>query len=372
MNLPIQVPLCILSWVFTLLKLRTFRWRDFRKDNGVALYVWFTTVFFSIGFTFLIKDFGDFFDVHTFNNFSKLITYSSFLTTTFLGTVAFIKAAGKPFHTQMIRWLWLAFLLVAITLVAIYAIFISKIPEIDYYVAQSLPEAIFKFVMFSFSLLLCVVLSRVYLVYLPSEESPLMRARMIVLIMTALSSGAYFFVMTVLDVGGYFSPLMASQWLVDLSTLFFILSALLIFASLISNKIYVQIIVVLRSIHSWNAFQDLRYLMEGVLVLCPAVALPPNNPSFWRFLLNPEYYLYRAIVIVLDGKTMLADFLSSSLTSSELPSWDDDMLREAVRFNQALQATNPTGEFPDIVDAYRRVSQDLFKNQTNVLADAYQ
>ncbi len=181
------------------------------------------------------------------------------------------------------------------------------------------------------------------------------------IILSTSSAGVYILVRTIIY-SGYFWPLLLAPWLFDLSYALLFCSAILFFAALLSDKIYVRFVVMSRSIERWGAFQDLEYLVEKLLLLCPAVALPTNNPSFWKFLSNPEYYLYRAIIIILDGKTMLADFLSESANPDKTTLWDGELLQEAVRIDQALQSTtDPSDEFYEIVDTYRRISQDLFK-----------
>ena len=85
------------------------------------------------------------------------------------------------------------------------------------------------------------------------------------------------------------------------------------------------------------------------------------------FLLNPEYYLYSAIVIILDGKSMLADFLLVGMIPGQPSFWEDDMIQEAIKVNQFLQAVNPSEDFWEIVGAYSRASQSLLQNSNFAL-----
>jgi len=121
------------------------------------------------------------------------------------------------------------------------------------------------------------------------------------------------------------------------------------------------------SIKAWHTFQELKYLAEQLLLLCPTIGLPLCNPGFLRFLFNPEYYVYRTIISILDSKAMLIDFLAESLEpGNEHPMWENDLLKEAIRINQALQTANPSNDFNDIVETYRRISKDLYANQKDV------
>jgi hypothetical protein len=178
-------------------------------------------------------------------------------------------------------------------------------------------------------------------------------------ILCAISTG-FFFLVRIAQVAGYFLPLLASAALNNLSIILLVLSSLLYFTAFLSDKIYVQFMVISRNIRSWSAFQDLEYLTDYLLRLCPIVTISQSSPSFWRYLLNPEYYLYRAVIIILDGKTMLADFLSETGSPGEPDLWEGDALQEAIRLNTVLQSINPSDDFWDIVGEYRR-AKDLLQ-----------
>ncbi len=107
----------------------------------------------------------------------------------------------------------------------------------------------------------------------------------------------------------------------------------------------------------------MKYLMRRLLLLCPDTVAPLVNPSFWKFILNPEYYLYRAIIAIMDGKTLLDDLLSEGALSGEPALWEGDMLREVVRVKRALQSINTSGNFWELVREYRRASKSLVQSQ---------
>ncbi len=67
-----MVSLCIAVWILTLDRLQAIHWKDIRKDNGIALYVWLMMLFFSITMIFLIKRFSIYFDTHTLTNLDEL------------------------------------------------------------------------------------------------------------------------------------------------------------------------------------------------------------------------------------------------------------------------------------------------------------
>ena len=228
----------------------------------------------------------------------------------------------------------------------------------DYLIPRSLPEALFMFITFSFGAFLCFIVGRVYFAYLPSETSPIMRTRARLIILTAFIACAYFLV-KIVTVGGYFWPILASPPLIGLSSMLLIGAALTYFAGLLSNKIYVHYVIASRNIRSWRTFKDLSYLSVRLIRLCPDVAQPVIKPSFLRFVLNPDYYLYCMVIAILDGKTMLDDLLAEGALHEELPLWEGDTLRDAAQVKQALQFVHPSEDFWEIVSEYRRASRQL-------------
>jgi hypothetical protein len=298
-----------------------------------------------------------------------MISYPAILITIFLATQETLNAIEKPSDKQLLRWLGRALIAVNGTLVVIYSLFLWKTPEFVY-APQNIPEAVFKFIAFSFGSLLCAVVCRAYLAYFPLEKSPVIRLKVLMIILCAFSACAYFLT-KIAQIGGYVWPWLASPTVNHISLAFLVLSSLLYFGAFLSNKLYVRFMVVSRNIRSWKSFQHLKYLIEHILRLCPVVALSPNDPPFWRFLLNPEYYLYNAIVIILDGKSMLADFLSEGITPGQPALWEDDLLEEAIRINDVLQAVSQSDDFWEIVGEYSRASQSLFQNSNFALDRIY-
>jgi hypothetical protein len=362
----IELCLCIMAWTVTISRMQTIHWRSVREDGGIALHVWLMMVFFSITSIFLIKEFSDLFDAYTLNNLDRLISYSSLLTGMTFGAIAAIEAVGKSSDLVIGRWLW-RFLFTAITiLVVIYALFLSRIPNINSFVPRSLPQVLFMVITFTLGILLSAIVSKVYLTYLPSETASIMRIRSILIILSTLTVCGYFTV-KIITAGGYFWPVLASQRLIDLSWMFLISTVLLYFSFLLSNKIYAPMVVISRNIRSWRTFRDLRYVREGLSRLFPEVVLPVPEPSFWRFMLNPEYHLYRAVIAIMDGKTMLDDLLSEGALHNELPLWEGDMLQEVDRVKRALQSISSSGDFWEIVSEYRKAGRSLAQGQHRVL-----
>ncbi len=132
MNSLILIPLCLVTWIFTLLRLRTtFFAQDVQKaKKEMALNVWAMLLFFSITLTFMVDTFAAFFNIHTFSNFSILITHIAFLASQYFATVATLNAIEIPSSQRTIRWIRYALGILIITLLVIYILFISKMPAI--------------------------------------------------------------------------------------------------------------------------------------------------------------------------------------------------------------------------------------------------
>jgi hypothetical protein len=360
MNFSSETYLCLVAWAITLIKLRDIHWKNIRKDGGVALHIWLMMFFFSVALTF-IGSFSDYFDALTLNNLSRLVSYSSILITIFFATRETLRSIEKPSHRRTGRWLSLSLVVTIIVLLMLYSLFLWKIPEFTY-TPQSLPEVVFKFIALSFGSLLCVVVFREYLAYYPSEKSAVIRLRALMIILCAFSTLAYSLA-KIAQIGGYFWPRLASSTVNNLSLVFLVLASLLYFVAFLNNKLYVRFMVISRNIQSWNCFRYLKYLTGRLLRLCPVVTLSHSYPPFWSFMLNPEYYLYNAIVIILDGKSMLADFLAIKPEPGQPALWDDDLLQEAIQVNQVLQTVNPSDDFWEIVGAYSHAGKQLLQNQ---------
>lgn len=363
MNPDIEIALCVIAWAGTLAKFRSIHWKNIRKNSQVVLNLWLTMLTFSITLTFLVEGFANFIDARTLNNLSRLIAYCSVILALYFSTVATLRAVEKPSDWLIIRWIRISVSVTIIALIVIYARFIRDIPQWkNHHVPQSLPEAMFMLTMFACAFTLCIFMSKSNIAYLPVEKSTVMRLRVFSIILTSVIAGIYSLVKIIL-IGGYFWPFLVSPALINLSLALLILTALFWTASLLSNKVYIRMIVISRSFRSWNTFQDLKYMMDRLLRLCPEVALPVSKPPFWKFMLNPEYYLYRAIVLILDSKAMLADFLSESEITGNMPFWDDGLQEEAIEVNQVLQSIPPVDDFWEMVIEYQRASKELLHNR---------
>jgi hypothetical protein len=197
--------------------------------------------------------------------------------------------------------------------------------------------------------------------YLYREKVALMRVRVGMLVITALTAGIYFFV-KILLVGGFFWAPLTSGVLVTLSKFFLAFSGLMWGIVFVHSNIYLKVVARIKSLSNWQAFRDLEYLLEGLDRLCPPIALAEKRPSFREFLMKSEYHLYRAIIRILDGKTMLADFLDSD--GEDRPDWwNSRLVQEARQINMVLETVHTSGDFWELVRSFRIASKQLHRYQ---------
>lgn len=367
MNSIIHILLFLVAWVVVFLRFRSMRWEDARKGSGIALKIWLMMVFVAIAITGVL-DFAEVFDNYIANNFSRLVTYSSFLIAINLGVTVAFDTVGKKAYKPLIRWLWYLLAVAIATEGIIYIFFLSRIPEFDYYATpQSLPEITFKLILFCFETMQGLVASKILLAYLPSETSVIARIRVGMILMNIFATGIFWLVMSTIILG-YFWPALVFPALIQFPRVILICTFIFLFSAFLHNKIYARLLLLTRSFEHWRAFQDLQSLVRRLLLLCPVIGMPAEYPNFWRFVFDPEYYLYRAVIIILDSKAMLVDFLAEVEKPGMGGLWEPDEQAEAARISAALEAANPSNDFSDIVETYRRVSRELFENQKGALA----
>lgn len=367
----VTVPLCILSWILTFVKLKARVKGGVQKSRSTALDVWKVLLFFSITLTFLVVEFASFFNKYTLPNLSLLIYNAAFLISEYFGTTTLISGINIPPNHQIIRWVRLLLVVALILLTMIYTLFISKMPAVLYFTPKSLPEVVFRLIVYFFSMLLAAITAITQLIYLPSKEFGVIRLRAILIILCMFSVGVSLLI-RVITFSSYIWPFLMSPVLTPLFYIFLITTIPLFFFLFSSNQLYTQFILITRSLESWRTFQDLDRLVLHLDPICLPMSMPAEHPNFLKFVLNSEYYLYRAVIIILDGKIMLADFMAQvSQASPEMTSAavdeHDELLDEALRIHTALQAVDTPKDFNDIVDVYRRVSHDLFSPQKELL-----
>jgi hypothetical protein len=358
-------PLCLAFWAFTLLKLREALREYAQERETTALDICAIAFFGSLDFTFMIPEVAAFVDAHIFPNLSVLVAYGSFLAGIYFLTVVSLAATGAPANGRVVRLLRLLLGLVLSALLLIYLLFISKMPPLQFFTPQNLPDVIFKLIVWLFGITLSMVLAGTILKYLPAKESAVLRWRALAIVLAAVSAAANLLVSSIIALANYFWPSFPAPWLSTLATLFVVSGVLAFLAALLGDRIYAEFVMLSNRLDYWRAFHDLQSLAERMLRLFPPVGLLPTHPSFRQFWLDPEFHLYRAVLIIMDGSAMVNGFLAEFEGATPPPpeDWEiaesDNLVGEAQEVWRALQAVPLPDDFYEVVEAYRRVSLAL-------------
>jgi hypothetical protein len=356
----IELFLCVVAWSLVLFKFRNILRDRVWKRDPLARTIWLAMLSFAVAMTFLVESIAVPFDTRTLNNLSRLFAYS-FVSLTLYFTTALSFYTDKTQHgVRTVRSLKHLLLVNLFALVVLYAFFISRAPEWrDHHVPNALAEAGFMFSMYIFSFTSCCIMVWQNLRYLNREKVAIMRVRVAMLVVTALAAGFYFFLKIIL-VGGYFWAPLGSEALVTLSKVLLVFSGLMWGIAFVHSKVYLRVVGQMKILSHWRAFRDIEYLLNCLDRLCPPVALTEDRPSSREFLRKSEYHLYRAIIRILDGKTMLADFLSSD--RKEQPEWwNSRLIQDAKQVNRVLESVHTSGDFWELVHSFRIASKQLLR-----------
>lgn len=361
MDLLIELSLCFLAWLVVIVKTPKV-WRDrVWKTDPITLSVWLAMLFFAITVTFLFQSIASIFDAWTLNNLSRLIAYSSVSLTLYFIAVSSLHTYKTPQGIRVFRLLSPLLVVNLLALVVIYFQHIRRISEWrDHHVPQDLAEALFMFCAYSFSFVACLVLIQANVRFLNQERATLMRIRVLTIIMTAGTACLYFAVKIIL-VGGYFWEPLGANTIVAFSKILLFLSALMWAISFVHNKVYLHLISFLRNVVNYLDLKDMEYLLSRLDRLFQPIALLEEKPSFRMSLRKSEYYLYRATIRILDGKTMLDDVFNRDDGHELTEDWDDEKFMEAEQVHQVLWHVHTSGDFQDIVRSFKIASKQLLR-----------
>jgi hypothetical protein len=182
----------------------------------------------------------------------------------------------------------------------------------------------------------------------------LMRFRFISIILTALISGVYLTLKVLLSLS-YLFPVFASKMLYTVSEVLFLIAALMWAGAFLNNKIYLSTFELIRNLASWPLYKDLGYLIRRLDRLVEAVAGQEATPTYRQFIAAADYYLYRALIRIMDGGAMLKDYFSSE--EIEKPIWWGNYLWEAEQLVAVLREVPASDNYTETLRDYRLASQ---------------
>ncbi len=354
----LEVALIVIAWSVPITRFRHIRHSQAWKNDHIAMNIWLATVSFAAMVTFLADSFSEFFDVRTINNLSTLFAYCSVVLTLYFTTSSTLYIMDTP-ATERIRKGLTVFVIISLAiLVVIYIVFISETAQwYDHRFPDTLPEAVFRLTVYVSALVQCVIMFIFTRKQLVQERVILMRFRYIAILMVAIIGGIYLVIKIVLAMS-YFYPPMHSRQLWVASEALFLFAALFWVGAFMNNRIYLSTFELIRNLVSWPIYRDLAYLIRRLDRLVEAVAGQEDPPQFRKFIWAADYYLYRALIRIMDGSAMLADYISSE--NVEKPTWWGGYLqREADQLVTVLQSVPSSDNYIEALSQFRQASRQV-------------
>lgn len=363
MNALIEITLCALAWAVALIRLPSIlRSKAWRSDR-IAFRIWIAAFFFALTMTFLETLIGDWINRLSSANLSRLLAYSSVSMTLYLTASSFMITFPTPKNRRQLPHLKPYLLFTMGLLVILYVLLVSHGPRWEEMpVPATLGEMLFKTTLFSYAVVLCVIMALACYRYLNQEMVAITKVRIIAIILTATGGAAFFSTKLIMNLGFIWSPL-GSPWILLLSKILMVATAILWGGSFLHNNVYTRVLSFLRGVRYWPVYRDLNYLVNSLDRLCPVVAFEEEKPSLGKFLRNSEYYLYRATIRIFDGKTFIEDLLSREKGEGLSFGWDELSYQEANQIHQVLENIYASGDFWDIVRGFRIASKNLSRNR---------
>lgn len=356
MSLPVDFLICILAWSVPILRFRYVWASKAWKKDYVAMNIWLATLSFAVTVTFLFDQLGDAFDAWTTNNLSTYIAYCGVVLTLYFTTTASLYIPQTARSERVRRWLVFFLLLSLAVLSFFYWAFIYGLPQWrSHFFPDTLPEVFYRLTVYLSAFAMCVLMFVLNARYLRREGVILMRFRFIAIILTALISGVYLTLKVLLSLS-YLFPVFASRTLYTASEVLFLVAALMWAGAFLNNKIYLSTFEMIRNLASWPLYKDLNYLIRRLDRLVEAVAGQEAPPKYRQYIGAADYYLYRALIRIMDGGAMLKDYFSSA--EVEKPVWWGSTLQwEAEQLVEVLQDVPASDNYSQTLREYRLASR---------------
>jgi len=375
MQTGVDVVITIVAWAVTIWKmpvvLRNRRWAH---DERV-LRSWAFALFFALSITFQVDVVYLAVDAFTgVNNLSWLAAYVCLaLAIYFVST-----ACCMAMRVRQPGWI-LPYLVVTLGLfAAIFPLGVATIPEWTEHTApRSGCDLLFMQFMYVYAIVLGAIPALAFARFTRHEGAFPTRIRTGVTLLAVILALVYFLTKCVVSLLAFFYP--SSSLVSYLATLAMVLtgaSGLLWSLVFAPNRLYLSLARPFTFCEKVLTLKDLKQLQARLNRLCPPVA--PGQATWWERLKNLDFYIYRAVIGILDGKKMLADYLEvleaeqgsgDALSLSKghrlcrpetfAHRWDGRAIEEAIRLHQALQGAPEPQDFQRLVAVYRDIGRRL-------------
>ncbi|HRQ42280.1 MAG TPA: hypothetical protein PLD25_30550 [Chloroflexota bacterium] len=324
---------------------------------------------FAIGMTFEVRAVYLWFDgLVGAQNLSWLIAWLGITTSAYLITCTFYMVQEKQVP------LWLHVIMVTVLTVYFLSFWagIWFMPERPAHVIpRGFHEFVFMQTLFIFVGLLFVLTSRNVAHVYRNETALIARVgwgRLWVMTMVAI---CFFGTRIVLTFWAYWQPTSGSiKHLYALSIFFLVLPAFIIPILHLPNWMTLRLAKPFLLMDKWWTLRQLIVLQSRISEFCSPIVLPQVG---WREALKaPDFHIYRSLIGILDGKSMLEAYLASLELlpgqSNKWPiyrfqdnpqQWDEPKKNGALALFFRLQPVSDEMEIPDLARAYRRVGGRL-------------
>ena len=358
----------LLSWV-------TFFWVLYRARsiNRRTLKTWGFIAFFGASVTVQIEPiYLGLSQLTGINNLAWLFSYcfgaiATYFTINALHYNLDIKA--KP--TTM-RWLLFA----TLTILIVTFPYIAQLPtKTDHAMPTTVAEMVFMIALYAFGLCACLSIACTFFGLQQQDSVLASRLRWFVIVLAGSFGGLCFAGLIIYNTIIFTFPELGSvplvQSILKLSQIAFVSSSVWIFFFL-PFRIFSWLAYPWDILDKLLALRELTIVQDKVSAFCPPVTNISMDPGWRGKLANIDFQLYRAIIVILDGKKALGDYFSSdepqaisnvqlgmSRTSAQMIG-DREM---AWRLHQLLNAIPESADFRALVKTYRLTGRQLRRGQ---------
>ena len=308
MQTGIDVSVAVLAWAVTFYKFNAV-WKDSRRTRDWrVLGSWAFALFFALCMTFQVD--AVYFTIDTFvgvNNLSWLLAYLCLVL-----AICFVcVGCCTAIRIEQPRWMLPYLVVTAALLVAIFSLDIATAPEwADHDIPRTVAELLFMELLYIYGSVMGMIPALVFTQIRRNEGTLSTRLRVSVILLAIVLAIIFFLVKIAMSFLGFLYPSRPLVFhLLDLARLLMAASGLLWVLVFVPNGFYLAVARPFMFREKILALRDLRYLQVRLNRLCPPVV--PDRATCWDRLRNLDFYIYRAVIGILDGKKMLAAHLNA-------------------------------------------------------------
>lgn len=340
----------IAAWIATLVRLNMVL-RSGRQNRQVVS-TWLFMLFFSLFATLEIDAVYLACDrLAGVNNLSWLLS-SLFI-------VLAVYSLCAVFCPKLPRWMPPSLFVTSTLLVAFFFLGPAHDPEsFDQVIPSSVPELLFVGVCYGYAgFLMGLIPARALLRAYRNESNLPLRIRTGVIWLAVTLSIAFYVTRFALCLYVFFVPAVPSYFVrgaEDVTSVLVFVAVVLWPLGVASHEFYLLLVRLAMFWRKVVSLQELAWLKGRLERLCPP--LWPDRHAWWDQLRNPDLYVYKTLVAVLDGRRMLACAVQGRAPDVVLR-WDGAEEKQATDFHRALQDLPELEDFERLVDTCQRISK---------------